>query len=428
LPVWRYFERGGKRACCVWHRRAGKDEVILHLAAVKAHERPATYWHMLPQAEQARKAIWNAINPHSGRRRIDEAFPEEIRANTREQEMMIRFKNGATWQVVGSDNFNSLVGSPPLGVVFSEYSLANPSAWNFIRPILAENGGWAAFIYTARGPNHGQDLYEMAKKDPSWFAELLTVEDTGVIAPDVLAQEHKELLSSHGDQGDAIFRQEYYCSFQAAIIGAYYGREMEAAEKDGRIAPNVYDPTLEVHTAWDLGVNDQTAIWFYQQSGFGVRLVDYYAANGYGLDHYVGILRERGFRPGNDKGYKYGRHYLPHDAEVRELGTGRTRLETLRDLGIDAQIVRKLNIEDGINAVRKILPRCWFDVDKCAEGIKALRQYRREYDDLRKVFYERPLHDWASDPADAFRYLAVGLEDISVKQTALPQRKMGWVV
>jgi hypothetical protein len=420
LPVWRYFENGGKRAVCVWHRRAGKDEFCLHLAAVKAQERPATYWHMLPEAAQARKAIWEAVNPHSGKRRIDEAFPRALRATTREHEMLIRFRNGSTWQVVGSDNYDSLIGSPPAGVVFSEYALADPSAWNFIRPILAENGGWAVFIYTPRGPNHGQDLYQYAKADPAWFAELLTVDDTGAIAPEVLAQEKRELLATHGAHGEALFRQEYYCSFTAAIIGAYYGREMEQAEAGGRIAANVYDPALAVHTAWDLGLSDHTAIWFFQQSGFDIRVVDYYAASGFGLDHYARVLQ--------DRGYTYGRHLWPHDGARGELGTGKTLRETAAGLGFAATIVKRLPVEDGVNAVRKILPRCWFDREKCAEGLKALRQYRRQWDDARKVFYERPLHDWCSHPADAFRTLAVGLQEPSAAATALPKRDLRWVV
>ncbi|HEX2725837.1 MAG TPA: hypothetical protein VHN20_08470, partial [Beijerinckiaceae bacterium] len=419
--VWRYFEGGGKRACCVWHRRAGKDEFCLHLAAIKAHERPATYWHMLPEAAQARKAIWQAINPHTGRRRIDEAFPLPLRSFTRENEMMIGFKSGSTWQVVGSDNFNSLVGSPPAGVVFSEYSLANPSAWSYLRPILAENGGWAAFIYTPRGPNHGQDLYNDARANKDvWFAERLTVDDTGAIPPATLAQERREMIANHGDRGEALFAQEYYCSFTAAIIGAYYGREMEEAEKAGRIRAGVYDPTIEVHTAWDIGLSDHTAIWFYQQHGLDIRLVDFYCANGFGLDHYAKVLQS--------KGHKYGRHYWPHDGANGEWGSGKTRIETANGLGLNPLIVRKMPVEDGINACRKILPRCWFDRDKCAEGVKALQLYQREWDDDRKVFYERPLHDFASHPADAFRTLAVGLQEPSAGAKALPKRDTKWVV
>jgi phage terminase large subunit len=420
--LWDYFERGGKRACCVWHRRAGKDEVLLHLTAAKAMLRPATYWYMLPEAAQARKAIWEAVNPHTGRRRIDEAFPAEIRQTVRENEMFMRFVNGSTWQVVGSDNYNSLIGSPPAGLVFSEYSIANPSAWDILRPILAENEGWAAFNYTPRGPNHGETLYEAAKADPMWFAERLTVADTNVFSEERLRQELKELVANNGDHGRALYEQEYYCSFLAAVVGAYFGREMQAAEDEGRILERaVYDPGLQVHTAWDLGISNYTVIWFYQQAGFETRIVDCYAAMGYGLDHYAGVLQ--------GKGYRYGNHYLPHDVAPKELGTGRTRIETLASLGINANVVPMLPVEDGINAVRRILPRCWFDRDKCAEGIKALKLYRRQWDDVRKVFYERPMHDWTSDFADAFRYLAIGLQEPRVAVNSnYPRRELSWVI
>ena len=164
-PVWDYFKGGGKRAVCVWHRRSGKDEFCLHLAAVKAHERPATYWHMLPEAAQARKAIWDAVNPVTGRRRIDEAFPRAARTLTREADMFIRLSSGSTWQVVGSDNYNSLVGTPPIGIVFSEFALADPSAWAYLSPILEENGGWAAFVTTPRGRNHAWRMFRYAERN-----------------------------------------------------------------------------------------------------------------------------------------------------------------------------------------------------------------------------------------------------------------------
>lgn len=403
------------------------------MAAVKAHERVATYWHMLPEAAQARKAIWEAVNPHTGKRRIDEAFHPKLRALTREQEMYIKFSNGSTWQVVGSDNYDSLVGSPPAGVVFSEYALANPSAWNMLRPILAENKGWAAFISTPRGPNHLEDLYTMAKRDDGWFAELLTADHTGVIDQETLRQERKELMANHGAHGEAIFQQEYYCSFQAAIIGAFYGQEMEAVEKEKRIVKNLYDEALTVGTAWDLGMSDHTVIWFYQQDGFSVRLIDYYAASGFGLDHYAGILHARGYSPGNPKGYKYGRHILPHDTVARDMSTGKTRVDTLRGLGVDPYICPKIRDEDYINAARRMFPKCWFDQDKTAEGRKALKQYRREWDDERKVFYDRARHDWASHPADAFSYLAVGIDELAGRRLGKRRphettRDMSWVV
>lgn len=222
MPLWRYLEGGGgRRAVAVWHRRAGKDEVCLHWAAVAGSQRAATYWHMLPEASQARKAIWEAINPHTGIRRIDEAFPVEIRDTTREQEMLIKLRNGSTWQVVGSDNYDSLVGSPPAGVVFSEWPLGKEDAWAYLRPILAENNGWALFIYTPRGDNHGKRSYDFALTDPGWFCELLTADDTKVFSPDRLESERREMISQYGEsRGNALFRQEYYCSWIEAFEGA----------------------------------------------------------------------------------------------------------------------------------------------------------------------------------------------------------------
>lgn len=403
-PLWDYLESGGKRAVAVWHRRSGKDDVDLHWTAVAAHQRIGTYWYLLPQATQARKAIWEAVNPHTGKRRIDEAFPQALRARTRENEMFIRFQNGSTWQVVGSDRYDALVGAPPVGVVFSEWALSDPQAWAYMRPIMAENGGWALFNYTPRGRNHGLTTLETAKTEPSWFGEVLTVEQTGVFTPEILDQERRELILEHGDDfGEALFQQEYFCSFQAAVIGAYYGREMVNADSDGRIGKVPWEPSVPVDTAWDLGIGDSTAIWFCQRVAKEWRLIDYIENNSVGLDWYVKELRERP--------YVYGEHILPHDAEVRSLNDGKTRVETLHSLGLtQTKTLPRRRLEEGTNAARLVLPRCWFDAVKCAKGIEALRSYRRNYDQRLKVFSDQPLHDWASHAADAFRYLAQGLD------------------
>jgi len=403
--LWRYLEQEGpRRAVAVWHRRAGKDEICLHWAACAAMRRTGNYWHMLPEAAQARRAIWDAVNPHSGLRRLDEAFPPAIRAAIREDEMRIRFVNGSTWQLVGSDNFNSLVGAPPAGLVFSEFALANPLAWDYLRPILAENRGSALFMFTPRGRNHAWKLYDLARGNPSWFAELLTVEDTGAIPPAVIAEERASGMS------EDMIRQEYFCSFDAALPGAYYGKLLQQADDAGRIGRVPWAPDLLTHTAWDLGIGDSTAIWFCQIAGQEVRIVDYYENFGVGLDHYAKILRE--------KPYVYGEHLLPHDAQVADLSTGRSRLQTLAGLGISGRVLpREPNIEDGINAVRNLLPRCWFDAAKCAHGLEALRQYRCDYDAERAIYSARPRHDWTSHAADAFRYLARGLPE--------PQRSQG---
>lgn len=393
------------RAVAVWHRRAGKDSSALNWTAVAAHQRTGVYWHMLPTQAQGRKVVWDAIDAQ-GRRVVDTVFPRSIRAGTNKQEMKIELACGSIWQVVGSDNFNSLVGANPIGVVMSEYSLADPAAWDFIRPILAENGGWAIFIFTPRGRNHGHRLLQMAEKTPGWFAQTLTVDDTrrpdtknGVttMVPVISARAIAEDRAS--GMAEEIVQQEYYCSFDASLVGSYYGKYIEDLRRNGRIMRVPYDESLPVDTWWDLGIGDSTAIWFSQRAGDETRLIDFHRNSGQGLPYYVKILQERG--------YVYGTHVAPHDIEVRELTSGKTRKEIARSLGVDFVVAPKVSIEDGIQSVRALLPKCIFDADKCVEGIDALSMYRKEWDEDKRTFKDKPLHDWTSDPADAFRYGAV---------------------
>ncbi len=403
MPLWGALESGIKRAVVCWPRRAGKDDLCLHWSAIQCMTKVGNYIHCLPQANQARRAIWDAVNPHTGRRRIDEAFPEAIRASVRTDEMKITFVNGSTWQVVGSDNYSALIGSAYLGVVFSEYALSNPNAYAFLRPILAENGGWALFISTPRGRNHFHKLFLGAEKSDGWFAEHLSAETTGHIKSEVLANELAEMIDERGEEeGKALYEQEYLCSWDAAIPGAYYSRLLATATKENRITNVPYDPAFPVYTAWDLGIGDSTAIWFAQMIGREMRIIDFYEASGVGLDHYAKIIK--------DKTYSYERHILPHDVMASELGTGTTRYETLRKLGIRAEALPASRVDDGISAVRMMLPRCWFDKTKCEKGLNALAQYQREWDEKAKAYKPRPLHDWTSHASDAFRYLAVGTE------------------
>ena len=368
---------------------------------------------MLPQAEQARKAIWEAINPHTGKRRIDEAFPKELREATRTQEMFIRFKSGSTWQVVGSDNFNSLVGSPPIGIVASEFALADPAAWDYLRPILMENGGWFAAITTPRGHNHAKSMLDMAKKSDGWFAEVLSARDTGLFTTQQLDEELAEMIASRGENdGRAMFEQEYECSFDAAIVGAYFSAEIGKANADKRITRVSVDPVVKVDMAWDLGIDDATSIWFTQDVGSEVHVIDHLEVSGEGLPQIVKRLEA--------KDYRYGRCILPHDAEARELGTGKSRVETLQALGVrNIEIVPAQDVADGINAVRLFLAKCWFDAERCARGIEALKQYRREWDSKRQVWRERPLHDWTSHAADAMRYRALARAPLKASAKAL---------
>ena len=413
MAAWSYLERGGRHAELIFHRRAGKDEICLHWAAIASHQRVASYWHLLPMASQARKAIWEAVNPHTGKRRIDEAFPQELRATTRENEMLIKFKNGSTWQVVGSDNFNSLVGSPPAGITVSEWALANPAARAYLRPILAENGGWQLYITTPRGKNHAYQTFKAAEADPKAFAQRLSVYETEALSPEAIETERKAYIADYGhDAGDALFRQEYLCDWDAAILGAYYGHEMRKALEQGRITNVPYDDKLPVHTAWDLGWSDDTVIWFFQVYRGEIRLIDYYSVSGADIptiaQHVLG------------KPYGYGDHWLPHDARPKTLAAnGRSIVEQLWAFGIKGKIVPSLSLQDGIQAARMMLPRCYWDETNTAHGIECLRQYQREYDADRKVFKDKPLHNWTSHGADAFRMLAIAWRQIT--ETVAPE-------
>ena len=422
MPAWAALEAGTKRLALAWHRRAGKDDICLHWTAVSAMQRVGGYWHMLPQANQARKAIWDAVNPKTGRRRIDEAFPVALRESTREQDMFIRFLNGSTWQVVGSDNYDSLVGSPPVGVVFSEYALADPSSWSFLRPILAENDGWALFISTPRGRNHFARLVEYAQagENKAWFGETLTVEATGAISRETVERERAEIAAERGQkEADAIIRQEYFCDFDAALPGAYYGELMSRAQAEGRIGDYPWLPNLPVGTASDLGHGDQSVVWFYQQMPSGrTRIVDVIAGSGVGVDWYASrVVR----RP-----YTILDNIWPHDGlhgNIRDV-TDTTLQRQAEGLGWRPIRVlpRDASVDMGIQAVRQLMPMIEFNLQpmpmdgetrdeakaRMQRALDALRQYRREWDEKRQCFRDNALHDWTSDYADGLRYLARG--------------------
>ena len=393
---------GGKRAIEIAHRRWGKDEIALAVTFQALIERPATYWTCLPEFSQARKAIWTAVNPHTGLRRIDEAFPQELREVTNESEMFIRFKNGSTWQVIGSDRYNALVGAGVAGVTFSEWALANPSAWGYISPMMRENNGWAMFITTPRGKNHAFDMYNHALKTEGWFAEISNVLDTGAFAEGQLGEIRSEYVALYGQEfGTAQFEQEYLCSFDAAILGSFYGGELAAARSEGRICEVKHDPDLPVMTVWDIGFTDDTVILFVQIIANEVRIIDTYSSNGQNLAHYAGIL--------SDKDYDYSRHWLPHDAQAKTLAAaGRSVYEQLvKDHDMkNVSILRNTNTEmQGIMAARHMFPRLWIDQGQ-EDFLSAIGQFRREWDDAKKCFRDRPVHDWTNHFSDALRYLA----------------------
>ena len=401
------MNNGVKRACLVWHRRAGKDSTSLNFTAKEMFKRKGNYWHLFPKQTQARKAIWNGINS-DGQSILDQVFPEAVRARTSSQEMMIELKNGSTWQLAGSDNYDSLVGANPVGVVFSEWSLCDPNAWAYIRPMLAENGGWAVFIYTPRGKNHGFTLYNMAKKADEWFCQNLTVNDTKradgspVISPEAIETERAEGME------EALIQQEFFGSFEAQIPGAYFADQLQQAKDQNRVGRIPIEPSLQVHTAWDLGISDSMSIWFFQAMGKEIRLVDYYESNGKGMEHYIQHLTQWADR----NGVIYGQHLAPHDIEVRELTSGRSRKDVARDMGITFRTVQRPRTKiEGIQAIRRIFPRFWIDDERAEQGYACIASYHREWDEKHQRFRDQPVHDWASHGADALQTLALGWRD-----------------
>ena len=408
-PLWDYLMSGGKRAVCVWHRQAGKDEVALHFTACQAHRRIGNYWHMLPKYDHARTAIWDARNPETGHKRVEEAFPRELIKRANEQKMMLDLVVNSSWQLVGSDNYNRYIGSGPVGIVASEWAVADPLAWAFIKPMLESPGnqGFILFISTPRGNNHLKAIYEFAKITPGWFAQLLTVNDTGLLSKPKLREIKAEYIALHGaETGEALFNQEYYCSFEGVQLGAYYSKQIAAARADKRIGAYPWVPQFEVYTAWDLGVDDSTTIWFFQHINGQYRFIDYYENSGEGIAHYA---KELDKRP-----YKYGDHYMPHDAAYRvQAAEAETREQILNRLGYrSTKIVERPKdtqaVLTGIEAVRNILPQCYFDEVKCSRGLMALESYHAEYDDEKKKMANAPYHDWTSHAADAMRTFVMG--------------------
>lgn len=402
LDLWEALLGGAKRADVVAHRRWGKDEVALHWAAAAAWTRPGGYWHMLPEAAQGRKVIWDAVNPHTGKRRIEEAFPAAMKPTFNESEMRVVLGNGSTWQVLGSDNYDRLMGASAAGVVMSEWSLARPEAWAQIRPILLENDGWALFLWTPRGRNHAARAFDSRRGDPEWFCLKSPATETDVFTPEQLEREKRELIAELGsvEEGEARFASEYLVDFDAAAPGTYYASLLAEAERAGRVGRVPADPALRVDTAWDLGIDDYTAVWFFQQAGREVRVIDYFETSGQGLD---AVVREAiGSRP-----YLWGAHHLPHDVMVRELASGRSRYETLESLGLRGiSVGTATDPEERVNAARLMIPMCWFDAERCAGGLSRLRAYRKRWNRATHS-YGGPLHDQASHGADAFGEFAL---------------------
>lgn len=405
LPILRAFDSGIKRLLQLWHRRSGKDKLDLNIVAREMQKVVGIYYYLYPTYTQGRKALWEGIGK-DGFRYINH-FPKALLdGEPNDTQMKIRYKNGSLFQVIGTDDIDRIVGTNPRGCVFSEYSLQNPKAWDYIRPILAENGGWAIFNYTPRGKNHGFAMYEMATKNPKWFVQRLTVDDTNILKPEDIQEERDSGMT------EDMIQQEYYCSFTAAIMGSYYWKEYDEAEKAGRFGNVPYDPELPVFTVWDLGVADAMSIGFYQIAGKEVHKIDYVEKSGEGLPYFIKLLQ--------DKGYVYGKHFAPHDIKARELTSGKTRWEVAKSLGIEFEIVPDIPVQDGIDAGRALFKKLWVDKEKCKDWLRLIPEYTKEYDEENKIFKDRPLHDWTSHGADQYRYAAVAIGKMTmVKKQAV---------
>lgn len=379
-------------AVLVAHRRAGKTVAAINDLIRRAVGKIGLYAYIAPYRSQAKSVAWEYLK-HYGAPLI---------ATTNEADLSVRLSNGSMIRLFGADLADSLRGLGFDGVYLDEYGDFRPSVWgSVIRPALSDKEGWAVFGGTPKGRNSFYDVVKAAQGNSDWLSLLLPASISGILPA-------AELLAAKQHMTEDQYNQEYECSFDAAILGAYYGVEMRKTMEDGRIGKVKYDPALPVFTAWDLGYTDDTAIWWYQLARGEIHLLEYYGASGSSISDLAHVVES--------KGYEYGRHYLPHDAKAKTLASGgKSVIEQLsRFLGLSKlAIVPDIGVQDGIQAVRMAMPRCWFDAVGCDEGLEALRQYQREYDEDKKAFRNRPRHDWCSHPADAFRMMAVAYTELT---------------
>ena len=400
--------QGKLRGCAVWHRRAGKDKTFLNYMIPRMAERIGAYHYYFPTASMGRDILWDGMD-RDGFKYLDH-FPREFISRTNTTEMMIECVNGSIFKIRGTDK-REPIGVNPVGCVFSEFSRQNPAGgWDLVRPILAENDGWALFNFTPRGKNHAYRLYRMAQANPEWFCQILRANETGAISKEAIEAERASGMSQE------LIEQEFYCSFEAGVEGSYYGRSMAKLWAWGQIGSVPWEPKSPVYSAWDLGIGDCTAIPLFQLIGKEIRVIDYYESQGEGLGHYADWLRS--------KPYRYAGHWLPHDATKREFqkdGTVATvhsmACNLLQSIDPDTGsktppvgIVSPHKVEQGIEEVRVLMQaqgKLWIDNNRCQRLIDCLENYHKAYQDKLETFAKDPEHDWSSHGADAFRYLAI---------------------
>jgi len=400
-------EKDYKKVFVVMPRRAGKDVVAFNILIRKAIKTPGIYYMIYPTYSQGRKILWDSVLSNNTGSRFLDFIPKELIEAVNNTEMKIRLTNGSLIQVLGSDNYDSLVGTNPRGIVLSEYALQDPRAYQYLRPALSANDGFALFITTPRGKNHAYELFEIAKNNPEdWFAYHLTLDDTRHIPYEMIEQERQS-----GELSEDMILQEYWCSWTMGVEGSYYSKYMDKMRLENRIGDVPWEAAFRVNVAFDIGVRDSTCLIFYQCIGSTVKIIDCYEKQKEGLEHYIQVI--------NSKPYTYGKFFAPHDIAVTEWGTGISRLEKARQLGLkfETKMVNhkmvsalpNLSVMDGIEAVRSAFSKIWIDERKCAPLIKALENYRQTYDAKKKVYSSQPLHDQFSHYADAMRYLVLSL-------------------
>lgn len=387
-----FHERTQRFSVIVAHRRAGKTVACINdliARAIQDRKENGRYAYIAPLFNQAKDVAWTYLKQYA---------EPLLAVPPNETELRVDLLNGARIRLYGADNPDRLRGIYLDGCILDEYADMVPGVWGqVVRPALADRQGWATFIGTPKGRNAFYEQYERAQGF-DWFRMILRASETGLLPA-------HELGLAKQDMTPEQYAQEFECSFDAAITGAYFGKELAEAERKGQITSVEHDPNLPVHTAWDLGIGDSTAIWLFQVLRDEIRVFDHYENHGQPIGHYASVLAA--------KGHKYETDWVPHDARVRELGTGRTRVETMKSLGLRPRIVPDHKLMDGINAARLTIPRCWFDADRCKNGIEALRQYQTEFDTKTRAFKDTPKHDWTSHTADAFRYLAMAWRELA---------------
>lgn len=408
LDFWLALDQGIKRAVWCVHRRGGKDLTTWNWVIKELNRKKQICYYILPTYSQAKKIIWKGMTKDGIQ--FLEFIPKELIKKKLDSELSIEFTNGSYLQLVGSDNYDRLLGTNPSICVFSEFAIQNPTGWEYIRPILAENHGIAIFISTPRGKNHFFEIMEKGKENDNWFGQTLPVNETEAISQHAIAKERADGMS------EEMIDQEFYCSFEIGQLGSLYGKCLKKMSDENRVCHVPYDDNLLVYTAWDLGFSDSTAIIFFQKRGNEILIIDHYENHGYQLSHYINILRE--------KKYNYGTHFIPHDGKAHSVA-GDSFINKANESGYRFNIIKSTHsIMEGIEKVRGVFPRIFMDKVKCNYLIKCLLQYHNEYDNKAKTFRDRPQHDWSSHSADALRYLALALDNIRTDSNSMSKEKL----